>query len=78
MNENSKALSILLHEMRITPVTQDQFAKFARLLKSSTAEEIASGTANYVLGLLRVSESVLAIEKASAESALAEMRGKLH
>lgn len=78
MNENSKALSILLHEMRTTPIAPEQFAKFTHLLRASTTEEIAKGTADYVMGLLRVAQSVTAIEKASAESVLAEMRGKLH
>jgi hypothetical protein len=78
MNENSKALSILLHEMRTTPIAPEQFARFTHLLRTSTAEEIAKGTADYVMGLLRVSQSVTAMEKAVAESALAEIRGKLH
>lgn len=78
MNENSKALSILLHEMRTTPIAPEQFSKFTHLLRASTAEEIAKGTADYVLGLLRVAHNVKAMEKAVAESALAELRGKLH
>lgn len=78
MNEKSKALSILLHEMRALPLNNDQFSKFARLLDSSTDEEIARGTADYVLGLLRVAMSVTEIEKASVEAALMAMRGKMH
>jgi len=78
MSTNSKALSILLHEMRTPPVTNEQLAKFTRLLNTSTYEEIAKGTADYVLGLLRVTESVATMEKASAEAAIAELQGKLH
>jgi hypothetical protein len=78
MNENSKAISMLLHEMRTTPISTEQFARFAQLVNACTDREIANGTADYVKGLLRVSLNVLEVEKAGVETTIAAMKGELH